>query len=141
MLLAKGKNKLTSFRHSCSHMFFKIGIPRNFAIFTGNTCVGVSSSNFSEKRLQHKGFPENTAKNSIFLWNSSSGVSFSLLFNSCLLQDTAVQLKNDGNTTIKHSWSWYTYLLKMNRMFFANLKDFRFILFLFSLQIIYFKIV
>ena len=89
MLFAKGKNKLTSFRSSCSHMFFKIGIPRNFAIFTGNNCVGVSSSNFSKKVLQHKGFPENTAKKirAIFLWNSSSGVSFSLLFNSCLLQE------------------------------------------------------
>ena len=32
-----------------------------------------------------------------------------------------------------------SYLFKMNRMFFANLKDFSFILLLFSLKIIHFK--
>ena len=36
-------------------MFFKIGVLKNY-IFTGNTCVGVSSCNFSKKRLQHKCF-------------------------------------------------------------------------------------
>ena len=43
-------------------MFFKIGILKNFAIFTGNTCVEFSSCNFSKKRLQHKSFPVNIAK-------------------------------------------------------------------------------
>ena len=39
---AKGLKKLTSFRSSRSQMFFKIGILKNFAIFTGNACAGVS---------------------------------------------------------------------------------------------------
>ena len=29
-------------RSSSCQMFFKIGFPKNFAIFTGSTCVGVS---------------------------------------------------------------------------------------------------
>ena len=59
----KGKKKLKSFSSSGSHMFFKIRVLRNFAIFTGNTYVGVSSCNFSKKRLQRKCFPLNIAKN------------------------------------------------------------------------------
>ena len=39
-------------RSSCSHMFFKIGIFKNFVLFTGNSCVGVSSCNFAKIRLQ-----------------------------------------------------------------------------------------
>ena len=35
---------------------------RNFAIFTGKTCVGVSSCNFSKKRLRHKCFSVNITK-------------------------------------------------------------------------------
>ena len=49
-------------------MFFKISSLKDFAIFTGNTCVGISflksckSSGFNKKRLQHKCFPVNIAK-------------------------------------------------------------------------------
>ena len=57
----KGQKKLTSFRSSHSHVPQE-GVLKNFAIFTGNTCVGVSSCNFSKKRLQHKCFPVNIAK-------------------------------------------------------------------------------
>ena len=59
---SKREKKLTSFRSSGSHMFFKIGVLKNFAILTENTCVGVSSGNFSKKRLQHKCFRVNLAK-------------------------------------------------------------------------------
>ena len=61
--IAKRKNKLTSVRSSGSQKFFKIGVLKNFMKFTGNTCAGVSSCNFSKKRLKHKCFPVNTAKN------------------------------------------------------------------------------
>ena len=63
MKVAKGKKKLTSFRSSCSHMFCKIGILKNFTIIRGNTCFGVSSCSFSKKRLQDKCFPVNIVKN------------------------------------------------------------------------------
>ena len=39
---AKVQMKLTSFRNSHSHMFFKIGVLKSFTIFTGNTCAEVS---------------------------------------------------------------------------------------------------
>ena len=85
---SKREKKLTSFRSNGSHMFFKIGVLKNFPIFAGTPVFGVSSCNFNEKRLQHKCFPVNIAKNLkvTFLYNSS-GVSFSLIFNSCLFQE------------------------------------------------------
>ena len=56
---SKKEKKSTSFRSSHSHMFFKIGVLENSAIFTGNTCVvGISSCNFSKKRLHYKCFPK-----------------------------------------------------------------------------------
>ena len=51
-------------------MFFKIGVLKNFAIFTGkylfwsvfNKNVGLEACNFIKKRLQDRCFPVNTAK-------------------------------------------------------------------------------
>ena len=60
-------------RSSCSHTFFKLGIFKNFALFPGNPCVGVSSCNFVKKiPVQHKCFLMNTAKNhfiELLLWS------------------------------------------------------------------------
>ena len=61
-------------RSSCSHMFFKIGIFKNFVLFTGNSCVGVSSMQLCKKKtpVQHKCFLMNTAKNhfiELLLWS------------------------------------------------------------------------
>ena len=40
-------------------MFFKISVLKNFAIFIGNTCVGVCKCNFIKKKLQNRCFPVN----------------------------------------------------------------------------------
>ena len=56
----------TSLRRNCSQMFFKIGVLKNFAIFTGkplclslifNKIAGLQPCNFIKKRLQHMCFP------------------------------------------------------------------------------------
>ena len=57
---SKREKEINKFR---KQRFFKIGAPKNFAIFTGNTYVGASSCSFSKKRLQHKCFLLNIAKN------------------------------------------------------------------------------
>ena len=63
-----GKDPLSSSRSSCSQMFFKIDVLRNFEIFAGNTYVGVliyvgfQAWNFIKKRLQQRCFPFNIAK-------------------------------------------------------------------------------
>ena len=58
-------------RSSRSQMFFKTGVPKNFAIFTGkhlcwgylfNKVVGLQAYNFIKMRHQHRCFPVNTAK-------------------------------------------------------------------------------
>ena len=57
---------LESYRSSRSQMFFKIGIPKNFAIFTvKHLCrspILIKVCNDFKKRLQHKCFPVNIAK-------------------------------------------------------------------------------
>ena len=71
-------------RSSRSQMFFKIGVLRNFAIFTvKQLCWSLfliklqdrSSCNFIKKRLQHRCFPVNTANflRTPILQNSSEG--------------------------------------------------------------------
>ena len=60
------------YRGSLSQMFFKIGVLKNFAIFTGKHLCwslfliklikGLKSCNFIKKRLQHRFFPVNIAK-------------------------------------------------------------------------------
>ena len=57
---------LTRFGSSRSHMFFKIGVLRNFAIFTGKQLCWslflIKLQTFIKKRLQHRCFPVNIAK-------------------------------------------------------------------------------
>ena len=42
---------MTNVRNTVSQMFFKIGVLKNFAIFTRKVC------NFIKNRLQHRCFP------------------------------------------------------------------------------------
>ena len=57
-------------RSSRLQIFFKIGVLKNFAIFTGkhlclclfNKVAGLKSCNFIKKRLQHRCFPVNIVK-------------------------------------------------------------------------------
>ena len=49
---------VAAFRSRHSQIFFRIGVLKNVAIFTENTCPGVS---LLKKRLQHRYFPVNIA--------------------------------------------------------------------------------
>ena len=42
--------------NSHSHMFFKIGVLKYFAIFTGNTSLGIFFNKVAKKRIRHKVF-------------------------------------------------------------------------------------
>ena len=68
------------FRNSHLLMFFKIDVFNNFAIFTGNTCVGVSYRFILlKKRPQHWCFPANIAKflRTVFFKKATSPVAVS----------------------------------------------------------------
>ena len=58
------KLRLSACRSSRSQMFFKIGVLKNFAIFTGkHLCWSLlQACNFIKKRLQHRCFPVHIAK-------------------------------------------------------------------------------
>ena len=63
-------------RSSLSQMFFKIGILKNFATFTGkHLCWSLKACNFIKNRLLHRDFPVNIMKflRTPFLQNVSSG--------------------------------------------------------------------
>ena len=63
--IAKGKKKLLSFtKHQFTYVafFYKISVLKNFAIFTGNTCVESLPATLVKRRLQDKCFPVNIAK-------------------------------------------------------------------------------
>ena len=64
------------FRSSRKQIFFKTGVIKNFAIFTGKyLCGSLFLLVSSQKRLQHRCFPVNIAKflGIPFLQNTSSG--------------------------------------------------------------------
>ena len=98
---------LESYRSSRSQMFFKIGIPKNFAIFTvKHLCrspILIKVCNDFKKRLQHKCFPVNIAKilrTSLFteyIWwlllNLSSIVIYQVNENiHCILTHRSLQI-------------------------------------------------
>ena len=58
------KLRLSACRSSRSQMFFKIGVLKKFAIFTGkHLCWSLlQACNFITKRLQHRCFPVHIAK-------------------------------------------------------------------------------
>ena len=73
---------------SCLQMFFKIGILKNFAIFTGKYLCG-SVCNFIGKRFQRRCFPVNIAKflRTAFFWEHLRWLPlFSLLDVLLLIQ-------------------------------------------------------
>ena len=49
-----------TFKSSRSQMFFKIGVPKNFAYSLENT--GLKVCNFTKTRLEHRCFPVNIVK-------------------------------------------------------------------------------
>ena len=61
---------LSPYKSFSSQMFFKIGVLKNFGIFTGkpvlgplfNKVAGLNACNFIKKRLQHSCLPVNIAK-------------------------------------------------------------------------------
>ena len=60
-LINREKNTIT--RSSRSKMFFKIGVLKNYVIFTGkHLCWSLKVCNFTKQRLQHWCFPVNIAK-------------------------------------------------------------------------------
>ena len=74
-------------------MCFRIGVLKNFAMFTGkhlcwslffNNYAGLKACNFIKKRFQHKFFPMNFAKflRTLFLQNTSGGCFWKYLTNS-----------------------------------------------------------
>ena len=69
-------------RSSRSQMFFKIGVLKNVAIFTGkHLCWSLKACNSFKKRLLHTGFPVNIMKvlRMPFLQNTSGGCFFIIL--------------------------------------------------------------
>ena len=77
------------YKSSRSQMFFKIGVFKNFKIFTGkHLCWSLflimfqaSTLQVFKKRLQHRGFPVKFAKFLEHLfWRTSAGDCFSITF-------------------------------------------------------------
>ena len=95
-----------SYRSSRSEMFFKVGILKNFAIFTGehlcwslfNKVAGLNACNFLKKRLQCKCFPVNIAK------------FFKTSFSIEQLWSILLRLNLNLSRAVKIHWSFLLYL-------------------------------